>query len=182
MIQINLLAGPSVGKSTFAARLFVALKEKHVNVELVREYPKDLTWENRISTLQNQVYVFAKQHHMIWRLKDKVDVCVVEGSLLNSLAYFPEENENLKNLLLSEFHKFDNMNFYLERKFEYQQAGRLGSENDAIFRDDAILTILKENSIDYTTIDPKDREVFDVIVQKILDKLKWPGYYKINIS
>jgi adenylate kinase family enzyme len=166
LIVINLLAGPGVGKSTFAARLFVALKEYHLNVELVREYPKDLTWEGRQQALMNQVYVFAKQHHMIWVLNDKVDIAIVEGSLINSIAYI-QDNPQLKELVLSEYHKFHNLNYYLYRSVAYQNFGRNQTIEEAIQKDDEILQILDENHIEYKKINPKDREEFLFIIEDI---------------
>lgn len=166
LIVINLYSGPGAGKSTFAARLFVALKEYHLRVELVREYPKDLTWENRITALTNQIYVFAKQHHMLFRLKDKVDIAVVEGSTINGLAYF-NDNEELKRLILSEYHKFENINYFLTRNVVYQTDGRSQTESQAHDKDEQILHILAEHSIPYETINPKDREKFLFIVEDI---------------
>lgn len=166
-IVINLLAGPGVGKSTFAARLFVALKEYHLSVELVREFPKDLTWEERFNTLMNQVYVFGMQHHMIWILKGKVDIIIVEGSIVNSIAYDVDDNKELVALMLSEFHKFNNLNYFLERKVNYQNDGRRQSLDEAKTKDDEIIKILEDNSIKYQKVDPKDREQFLFIVEDI---------------
>jgi len=171
LIVINLFSGPGTGKSTFAARLFVALKEYHLNVELVREYPKDLVWEERHKALSNQIIVFAKQHRMIWILNGKVDIAVVEGSLLNSLAYI-ENNPELKALLLSEYHKFHNINYYLQRKVDYQTSGRYQTLDEAKKKDEEILHILDNQKIIYKTIDPKDREQFLFIVEDIRNELQ----------
>ena len=47
MIVINLWGAPSSGKSTGASYLFSELKLKGYNVELVTEFAKDLTWEEK---------------------------------------------------------------------------------------------------------------------------------------
>lgn len=44
MKVINFFGAPGAGKSTEAARTYVALKDRGVNVELVREVAKDLAW------------------------------------------------------------------------------------------------------------------------------------------
>ena len=44
-IVINLFAGPGVGKSTTAARVFAELKLKGVNCEMALEFAKDKVWE-----------------------------------------------------------------------------------------------------------------------------------------
>lgn len=70
---INLFGGPGVGKSTLAATTFAHMKQEGYSVELVTEYAKQLTWEGRTNALSNQIYVFAKQLHNIFRLKGQVD-------------------------------------------------------------------------------------------------------------
>lgn len=45
MLVINLFGGPSTGKSTTAAEIFVYLKKKKINCEYITEYAKDKTWE-----------------------------------------------------------------------------------------------------------------------------------------
>lgn len=60
---INIYGGPGIGKSTIAAGLFNLMNvtyEGFTSVELVTEYAKDLIWENRLTTLQNQFYIDAK--------------------------------------------------------------------------------------------------------------------------
>ena len=72
-LVINLFGGPGVGKSTTASQLFANLKWSNINCELVREYAKDKVWENSLELLDNQLYVFAKQHHRQYILNEKVE-------------------------------------------------------------------------------------------------------------
>jgi hypothetical protein len=71
---VNLFAAPGSGKSTTASGLF--LKNRGVNAELTGEYAKDLTWAKRQHTLQDQIYVFGKQHHRVWRLTHDCEVII----------------------------------------------------------------------------------------------------------
>ena len=89
MKVINLYCGPGGGKSTGAAKLFAHLKQQDKNVELVTEFAKQLTWQNRQVDLSNQIYVFAKQHSKLFHLEDEVDVVVTDSPLLLSLIYRP---------------------------------------------------------------------------------------------
>lgn len=86
MKVINLLSGPGAGKSTTAAGLFYQMKLKGINVELITEYAKDMTWEERYNTLSNQLYIFAKQYSRQLRVKNKVDYIVTDSPLL--LSFF----------------------------------------------------------------------------------------------
>lgn len=58
---INLFGGPGSGKSTLASLIFSEMKLKNINCELVTEYAKQLTWQDRQNTLKNQLYVLGKQ-------------------------------------------------------------------------------------------------------------------------
>src|SRR5262245_20723095 len=60
-LTVNLFGGPGCGKSTNAALVFGKLKNDGINVELVTEFAKELTWEGRSGALRFQPYVTAKQ-------------------------------------------------------------------------------------------------------------------------
>ena len=170
LIVINLLSGPSTGKSVLASKIFTKLKELHISTELVREFPKELTWENRSLALQNQIYVFANQHHQIKVLENQVKVAVIEGSLLNSLVY-GDVSEELKSLIISEYNKMDNINFYLERNVPYQTEGRIQSLEESKEKDEQILEVLEVFDINYITINPIQENIIDDITNLIIGKL-----------
>jgi nicotinamide riboside kinase len=172
LIVINLLGGPGTGKSVLASKIFTSLKEKQVSTELVREFPKELTWENRLTALQNQIYVFANQHHQIYVLQGKVKVVVVEGSILNGLVY-SNPSEELINLIWSEYHKVDNINIFLERTVPYQTDGRIQSIEQSIEKDEMIKDILDNSGVGYITIDPMDSSFLEIIINIILQKLDY---------
>ena len=65
---VNIFGGPGVGKSTTAAAVFALLKLHNIEAELVTEFPKDLVWEKRAYTFENQNYIFGKQQHRQWRV------------------------------------------------------------------------------------------------------------------
>ena len=151
-IVINLFAGPGVGKSTTAARIFAELKLMGVNCEMALEFAKDKVWEESFRTMDDQIYIFGKQFHRIWRLKDKVDVIICDSPLPISIVYDKENSQAFHQLIMEQFNKFDNLNFLLERGTEYQEAGRVQTEEEAKEVDKVVKNVLDTNNILYTTL------------------------------
>jgi adenylate kinase family enzyme len=169
-IVLNLFAGPGSGKSTFCASIFAQLKWKGIECEMALEYAKDRVWEGSFNVLENQMYVFGKQQHRMFRLKGKVDVIITDSPLLNSVIYDAGNDEDFRKIILNEHHKYENMNFFIERAKPYHPKGRLQSEEGAKELDNQILSMLDSYYIDFDKIlGIPDNST--VIVNKILEKL-----------
>lgn len=164
---INLFGGPGCGKSTIAAELFATLKKQGYEVELVTEYAKDKVWEESYKTLENQIYIFAKQLHRMWRLKDKVQFIITDSPLPLSIIYDRDKNEELKNLIITRFNSFDNINIVINRSTVYNQNGRYQNEEQANEIDTQIREILFSNCISFQSED------IDNVVETILNKIKY---------
>ena len=132
MLVVNLFGGPGTGKSTLAAALFSNLKIKGVNAELVTEFAKDLVWSERNKELQDQVYILGKMYHKLWRLKDKVDVVVIDSPLPLCVYYDQSKTPGMEDFVVGLFNQFRNINILLERNFPYQQEGRYQDEEGAV--------------------------------------------------
>lgn len=131
-ILISFYGAPGAGKSTKAMKLTAFLKESGISAEFVAEYAKDMTWQQSFRVLSNQIYVFGKQQHKIWRCADQVQAVVTDGALLNSLIYGTEYTSSLfKELVLEEYHKFENINIFLHRNHPYEQEGRSQTAQEA---------------------------------------------------
>ena len=159
-LVINLFGGPGSRKSTMAADIFARLKWAGVNCELATEYAKDKVWEGtqltenkewkaNVPTLDNQLYVFGKQHHRIFRLLGKVDVIITDSPILLTILYDKKKNEILKQLVLSEFRNFNNLNLFVKRQSDYNPMGRMQTADQAIELDEQIKSILADNDIDF---------------------------------
>lgn len=151
-LVVNLLGGPGVGKSTVAARLFAKLKENSYSAELATEYAKDMVWQKSDHVLNNQVYIFGKQHNRIWRLYGQVNFIVTDAPLLNSLVY-GETTPEFKAFVLKEVERFDHINILLHRGTEYQSAGRQQSEAEARAIDDRVIAALEMDPAGYKAVD-----------------------------
>ena len=99
-VVINLIGSPGTGKSTLASELFSKMKWQGYDVELVSEYAKELVWEERTETFKNELYLFAKQHHRMFRLNNKVKYIITDRPLILSLFYnekYGDKLEEFKN-------------------------------------------------------------------------------------
>jgi hypothetical protein len=169
-IVVNLFAGPGVGKSTTAARIFAELKMHGVNCEMALEFAKDKVWEESFKTIDDQIYIFGKQFHKIWRLKDKVDVIICDSPLPISIVYDKENSEAFHTLIMEQFNKFDNYNVLLTRSCEYQKEGRIQTEEEAKGVDEMVKKVLKDYNIVHRVM-PIDGAAMK-ITERILEELK----------
>jgi len=170
-ITINLFSGPGAGKSTTAAAVFSLLKMHDINAELITEFAKDLTWEKRLRTLDNQYYIWGKQHHRMWRLKGQVNVMVTDSPLILGLIYGGPRPDCFNETIMRSFYdEFDNMNYFLMRMKPFNPKGRNQTEDEAKKLDDEVLLMLAENDIRYKIV-PGNTEGINDIAKHILSRL-----------
>lgn len=159
---INLFGGPGVGKSTTATGVFSHLKQKGYVCEYVSEYAKDLTYNQSVSLLSNQIHVFGEQFTRQYRLIDKVDYVITDSPLLLSSMYYEYYFDKSNQSLFSEEYKkmaidfydrtfleFNNINFFIRRNKPYVKVGRNQSEDEAKNIDMAIYNKLTKLNIEY---------------------------------
>jgi len=114
------------------------------------EFAKDKVWEKSTAVLGNQIYVFGKQHHRIWRLRDQVEVVVTDSPLLLSLIYGAENtSKQFHELVLHEHDQLRNLNVFLERLKAYDPKGRLQTEEKAREIDQQVQVMLDEADENY---------------------------------
>lgn len=157
---INLFGGPGVGKSTTAAAIFVEMKRRNMNVELVTEVAKDFVWEGRMKTLDIQLYVTIKQFRNLYRLKGKVDYVISDSPILLGCIYADKYAPTLPasyKQLIVDLHKQEldpSVNIILRRVFGYDSNGRYQSEDEAHQLDRDIHNVLDSNNIPSFTWSP----------------------------
>jgi nicotinamide riboside kinase len=165
-ICISLMAGPGAGKSTLCAEVFAKLKWAGVNCEMATEYAKDKVWEGSFGVLENQLYVFGKQQHRIFRLREQVDVIVTDSPLF----YDKSRNPHLRGLVLEEFAKCYNLTYLLSRRKAYNPKGRMQTEAEAEAIDVELRAILDAEQIPYKEM-VADQDAAGAIVESVLKAL-----------
>lgn len=141
---VQFFGGPGTGKSTMAARIFAELKENGYITELATEYAKDMVWQESFHVMLNQLYLFGKQHHRIWRLLGKVDIIVTDAPLLMGLVY-GDISDAQRNLVIEKHNELRTVNFLLLRQGKYHDAGRTQTEKEAKKLDEDIENVLRDN-------------------------------------
>lgn len=105
-IVINLVGGPGCGKSTAAAGLYSELKKLGLQVVFIERTDRE----------NNYIKYFADDLNNIYKYVGGVDVIIHEGSLLDHIVYNTKENNQIFNtLVLQEYNKFRNLDFFVNR-------------------------------------------------------------------
>lgn len=167
---INIVGGPGAGKSTITAGVFYELKKRALNAEISSEYAKDLVYENRSETFKDELYIFSKQAHRLFRLKNKVDYIVTDRPLIMSVVYNqfynPETNEWNKafnEIVKQTWNRYDNYVYLINRVKDYQHEGRNESYEQAIELDKLFKEKLEEYGIKYKIVNGDETAVKAII-------------------
>jgi len=171
-VVVNLYGGPGTGKSTAAAAVFAALKQKGINCELATEYAKDVVWEGRDYLLSDQIYLFAKQNRKLARLYGKVQVIVTDSPLL--FCYYYSGNEHILALIQEEMLRAIQIHVMLRRIKPYIASGRYQTEEEARTIDKALRRMLDTLSMSYHEVDANAAAV-EKIIELILPGLQKRG-------
>lgn len=165
-IVVNFFGGPGCGKSTLASGLFYFLKRNMENCELVTEYAKDLTYEERFRTLKCQPYVFGKQLYRLEILLDRVDTIITDSPLCLSLFYNQKKYpETFTASVIDITNTMNNINYLIDRGKDknYSNCGRKESLEEAKYIDTQIKGFLDLYHIPYKIIPKKFSSTADIM-------------------
>jgi len=132
---INIFGAPGVGKSVLAARLYASLKMHGLKTEMVTEYAKELTWDNRIDLIKNNhALLLAEQKRRIDLLMGKVQFIVTDSPFPLVTIYGKHEGEWFRRYAMDVFGRYPNFNIYipLTPGRAYEQEGRKETPAEAI--------------------------------------------------
>lgn len=172
MLVVNLFGAPGAGKSTGAAYIFSQLKINSINVELVTEFAKDMTWEKNRKALTNQIYMLGNQLQRIYRCQDEVDVIVTDSPILLNILYNnnPILDENFERLVVNIFKSYNNLNYYVQRVKNYNPIGRNETEEEANKIANKLTNLLNKESIPFKYIKGQ-LENYQEVVEDVLEVL-----------
>lgn len=172
-LVINLIAGPCSGKSTIAAELFARLKKMCIHCELVTEYIKERIYEENKTMPVNQIAIFGMEHYAISNKIGKVDVIVHDGSFINNTSYIYnwENNPEFDNLIISEYKKFNNLDFFIKRgNLAFEEYGRIHNLEQSQQLDETIKETYNRFGLPFIEVEARD--AVDKIIPIVLKELK----------
>ena len=176
-IVVNLFGGQGTGKSTIMAGIFSKLKFMGYDCEMCPEFAKELVWENRMETFSDELYLFAKQNHRLFRLNGKVDVVITDRPLYMSIPYYryyKGENETYEKLVKETFDSYNNFNIFLIRKKPFNPNGRNETEEQSREFDKMFKQYLDKDGYEYVTIDGVEESIEKIcgMIVKLVDDQK----------
>lgn len=173
-IVINLFGEPGAGKSTAAMDITARLKRKGINAEYVSEFAKDKVYENNGEVFKHQEYLFGKQSFKMGRVRDKVQVMVVDSPLILCIVY-NNDNEILGHdfeaTVWNMFNSYANKNYLLTRKHAYEDKGRFQNEEEALKIRKQIMNALDNMCITYSLATSSESDC-EIIANKIAEEIR----------
>lgn len=169
---INFIAPPGAGKTFMTNSVYVEMIKSGFNVEPVSEYAKELVFEQRHETMKNEIYLFAKQHQRLFRLKEKVPYIVTDRPIILSVLYnnkYGTGSEKFNELIIEEHNRYNNINILLKRTMPYKQIGRHQSEEESDVMYYEIMEFLNEYGISYIKMDSDEntcKKVIELLKEK----------------
>ena len=173
-IVINLFGEPGVGKSTAAMDDITArLKRKGINAEYVSEFAKDKVYENNGEVFKHQEYLFGKQSFKMGRVRDKVQVMVVDSPLILCIVYNNDKTlgKDFNKTVRDVFNSYTNRNYLLTRNHIYEDEGRFQNEEEALEVRKQIIMALDSMNITYNFATSSELDC-EIIANKIAEEIR----------
>lgn len=172
-VVINLFGEPGAGKSTAAMDITARLKRKGINAEYVSEFAKDKVYENNSEVFKHQEYLFGKQSFKMGRVRDKVQVMVVDSPLILCIVYNNDKTlgEDFNKTVLNVFDSYSNRNYLLTRKHKYEDEGRFQKEEEALEIRKQIINALDTMNISYNFSTSSELDC-EIIANKIAEEVR----------
>lgn len=152
---------------------YSTIKRHGINAEYVSEFAKDKVYENNGEVFKHQEYLFGKQSFKMGRVKNKVQVMIVDSPLILSAVYNTDEvlGEDFNKTVLNVFNSYNNRNYLLTRYYSYENEGRFQNEDEAKEIRKEIIDKLNQYNIKYEEIDSTESNC-EYIVEEVMEEIR----------
>ena len=133
-LLVSCYGPPGVGKTTAATMIFSELKKRHVDVDLVTDFAKDMIIQGNVLAMQNQLYVWASQLYRNRCAYERATITITDTPVMLGAIYNTRSTTHFFNVALEEYHRFNNYNLMIPRNadIEYSMFGRVHNEDQSI--------------------------------------------------
>ena len=181
---VNLLGAPGMGKSAIASGLFYLMKKNHHSAALCREYAQYLVTAGREWQLrEEQLYLFAKQHHELFIQRGNYRTAVTDSPLLLTAFYAAADvtPPSFYQCVRDYNDKFENIYFFISRDIGehnsvFDNSGRVHNREESLEKEKLQRIFLDQWGIKYTDIrissnaqdaeEDSAEEIYDILFQK----------------
>jgi hypothetical protein len=171
MKTINLFGAPSSGKSATMLGLTYQLKMNGLSAENTPEFFKELILEGSDKTdFGGQLYILSEQNRRLARLEGKNDFAVTDCPL-PLIGFYTKENyiNGFKKFVNNLFENYDNVNYFLVRKHEFENEKRNHDAEQADEINIKLMKYLQKKNIPFKIIET-DQDVISVILHDLVHK------------
>ena len=174
-LNVNIWAGPGVGKSTTAAGLFYFLKLRGIGVELITEVAKDLVYQGDLAdTPQSQI--ITRQFIRQTRVEGHVNVAVCDSPVPLALAYCtPAERAEYAPVIRKAVAGWDTLDVLLVRDLtkSYDARGRYQTQSEAArFTEEVFNPFVREWVGDSLVVLDADVATVSRLTHMVLERLQ----------
>ena len=149
-LLVNLYGGPCAGKSTICAGIFYELKKRNIDCEMATEFAKDKVWEESFKVLDDQIYLFGKQYHRVYRLNNKVEVIITDSPFPLNVWYSKGMHGKIyEDFVFQCLNEFEHIDYFINRGNHYNENGRQQNLEEAVAIDNGIKELLNKHNIKY---------------------------------
>lgn len=186
---VNLLGAPGMGKSAIASGLFYLMKKNHHSAALCREYAQYLVTAGREWQLrEEQLYLFAKQHHELFIQRGNYRTAVTDSPLLLTAFYAAPDltPPSFYQCVRDYNEKFENIYFFISRDIGlphsvFDNSGRVHNREESLGKEKQQRSFLEKWNVQYTDIKVKSagvqdeaihtdedpaQQIYDILLQK----------------
>lgn len=162
---LNFFGPPCSGKTVAATSIFSQLKKRHIDAVLIPEYATMRVVESNKMALANQLNIWANQQYQIFCGYHHAQVVVTDSPILLGAIY--NESPGLKEVILEEHQKYNNLNIVLELDgtYPYSMVGRIHSFTESQSIGNRIIELLEVNDIPHIFYNElSEDEIVDLII------------------